>query len=161
MCCSQHFTTCLLSLRNILFFDWRHTYVVLLIYMLNWNSLVHASPPGAISKLSFWKTEQLPHMHIPIDFINENTIFLQIRVIVTLQSVFLFLQIISEAWIKFLIFTAHSSCHWHYQRCETSMLDLKNAFVICFLFLFFDDFISFGEFYVCMSFGVWVENPYI
>ena len=58
------------------------------------------------------------------------------------------------------------SCKWFMLgvnkiRCETSMLDLKNAFVICFLFLFFIDFISFGEFYVSISFGVWVGNPYI
>ena len=39
------------------------------------------------------------------------------------------------------------------------MLDLKNEFVICLLVLIFVDFISFGEFYVCISFGVWVENP--
>ena len=44
MCCSQHFTTYLLSLQNILFFDWhRASYIILLIYMLNWNSLVYAS----------------------------------------------------------------------------------------------------------------------
>ena len=33
--------------------------------------------------------------------------------------------------------------------------------VICFLLLFFFDLISFGEFYVFISFGVWVKNPYI
>ena len=85
MCCSQHFTTYLLSLQNILFIDWRRaSYIILLIYMLDWNSLVYASPPSDISRLSFWKTERLPRMHIPIDFINENAIFLRIHVIVTL-----------------------------------------------------------------------------
>ena len=98
MCCSQHFTIYLLLLQNILFFDRRRaSFVTLLIYMLDWNSLVYASPLSDISRLSFWKTERLPHMHIPIDFIDENAIFLPIHVIVTLQLVFLFLQIIS-AW---------------------------------------------------------------
>ena len=85
MCCSQHFTTYLLSLQNILFFDWRRTsYIILSIYMLDWNSLVYASPPNDISRLSFWKTERLPRLHIPIDFIKENAIFLRIHVIVRL-----------------------------------------------------------------------------
>ena len=85
MCCNQHFTTYLLSLQNILFIDWRRApYIILLIYMLDWNSQVYASPPSDISRLSFWKTEPLPRMYIPIDFINENAIFLRIQVIVTL-----------------------------------------------------------------------------
>ena len=85
MCCSQHFTTYLLSLQNILYFDWRRaSYIMLSINMLNWNWLVYASLPSDISRLSFWKTERLPRMHIPIDFINDNAIFLRIHVIVTL-----------------------------------------------------------------------------
>ena len=85
MCCSQHFTTYLLSLQNILFFDWRRaSYVILLIYILDWYSLVYATPPNDISRLWFWKTERLPREHIPINFINENAIFLRIHVIVTL-----------------------------------------------------------------------------
>ena len=68
MCCSQHVTAYLLSLQNIPFFDWcRASYIILLIYMLDWNSLVYASPPSDISRLSFWKTEWLPRMQIPID----------------------------------------------------------------------------------------------
>ena len=56
MCCSQHFTTYLLLLQNILFVDWRRaSYIILLIYMLEWHSLVYASPPSDISRLSFWK----------------------------------------------------------------------------------------------------------
>ena len=36
MCCSQHFTTYLLSLQNILYFDWRRaSYIILSIYMLD------------------------------------------------------------------------------------------------------------------------------
>ena len=85
MCCSQHFKTYLLSLRNIIIFDRRHeSYVILLIYMLDWNSLVCTSPLNNISRLTFWKTERLSCKHIPIDFIYENAILLQIHVIVTL-----------------------------------------------------------------------------
>ena len=48
------------------------------------------------------------------------------------------------------------SCCRYYQRCETSMFDLKNGFVICSLFLYFVDFISFGELYVTyrLAFGL-------
>ena len=85
MCSSQHFTIYLLSLQNILFFDpCRTSYVILLIYMLDWNWLAYVSPLSDTSRFSFWKTERLPRTHIPIDFINENAIFLRIYVIVTL-----------------------------------------------------------------------------
>ena len=51
MCCSQHFKTYLLSLQYILFFDWRRaSYIILLIYMVDWNSLVYASLPSDISR---------------------------------------------------------------------------------------------------------------
>ena len=97
MCCSQHFTTYLLSLQNILFFDWRRaSYIILLICMLACNSIVFSSPPNDISMLPVLKTERLPRMHIPIDFINENTIFLRIHVIVILYLGFIFLQIVSS-----------------------------------------------------------------
>ena len=84
MCYSQHFTIYLLSLQNILLFDRSRAYVILLIYMLDWNSLLYTSRLNDISRLSFWKNEQLPRKHMLIDFINENEIFLQIHVIVTL-----------------------------------------------------------------------------
>ena len=97
MCCSQHFTTYLLSLQNILFFDWRRaSYIILLICMLACNSIVFSSPPNDISMLPFLKTERLPRIHIPIDFINENTIFLRIHVIVILYLGFIFLQIVLQ-----------------------------------------------------------------
>ena len=54
-----HFTTYLLLLQDILFIDWRRaSYIILLIYMLDWNSLVYASPPSDISRLSFCSTEE-------------------------------------------------------------------------------------------------------
>ena len=83
MCCSQHFTIYLLSFY-LLFFDQRRaSYVIFLIYILNWkNSLVYASPLSDIFRLLFWKTECLPRMRILIGFINENSIFLWIHVIV-------------------------------------------------------------------------------
>ena len=44
----------------MLFFDLRRaSYVILLISMLDWNSLVNASPLNDIFRLSFWKTERL------------------------------------------------------------------------------------------------------
>ena len=84
MCCSQHFTIHLLALQNILFFD-RHraSYVTLLIYMLDSNlyTRLHlVTSPGCHSE----KLSGFHIMHIPIDFINENAIFLRINVIVTL-----------------------------------------------------------------------------
>ena len=130
--------------------------------MLDWNLLVYASLRNDISSLSFWKTERLPCKHIPIDFINENCNFsLDPRDCYIVVGFSFLANHFCEAWIKFLTFTAHSSCRRHYHRCETSMLDLKNVFVICFLFLFFIDFISFGEFYVCISFCVWVEPSHL
>ena len=161
MCCSQHLTNYLLSLQNILFFDWRRaSYVILLIYMLNWNSLVYASPASDVSRLSFWKTERPPRMHIPIDFNNEN--FSSDPCDWYIVAGFSFLANHScYMWIKFPAFMAHFFCRWRYQRCKTSMLNLKNSFVTSFLFMFFVDFIRLGEFYVCISFGIWGENLYL
>ena len=148
MCCSQHLTNYLLSLQNILFFDWRRaSYVILLIYMLNWNSLVYTSPASDVSRLSFWKTERPPRMHIPIDFNNEN--FSSDPCDWYIVVGFSFLANHScYVWIKFPAFMAHFFIFW-------------NSFVTSFLFMFFVDFIRLGEFYVCISFAIWGENPYL
>ena len=85
ICCK--FLCCIKSIiiiKYTIFNRLRASYVILLIYMLNRNSLVYASPLNDISKLSFWKTERLPRMHIPLDCINENANFRRIHVIVTL-----------------------------------------------------------------------------
>ena len=78
-------TAYLVSLQNIIFSDRRRAlYFILLICMIDWNSLVYVSSLYDISSFSFWKTERLPPKHIQIDFINENAAFLPIHVIVTL-----------------------------------------------------------------------------
>ena len=94
MCCIQHFTIYLLSWQNMQFFGRRRaSYVILLIYMLDWNSLVYMSLLDDISKFSEWKQgdvikRRLLRMHIPTYIINENAIFLWIHVTVTLLLTF-------------------------------------------------------------------------
>ena len=52
------------------------TIITITIIIIDWNSFVYASPLNDISRLSFRKTERLPRMHIPSDFINEYAIYL-------------------------------------------------------------------------------------
>ena len=82
-------------MTNMQFFGRRReSYVILLIYMLDWNSLVYMSLLDDISRFSEWKqgdviNRRLLRMHIPTHVINENAIFLRIHVIVTLLLAFL------------------------------------------------------------------------
>ena len=93
------------------------------------------------------RSTRLPRMHISIDFLNENAIFLQIYVIVKLQLVFLFLEFISARRVKI------SCINCSFLRLST-LPEVWNFYarhgecVICFLFLFFVDFIRLGKFYV-------------
>ena len=82
---------------------------------------------------------------------------LWIYLIVTLKLAFLFLKIISDRPESNLFYSMLTPPVANI--CANSMLSLKNTLVIQFLFhLFFFYFKSFGDFYVCMLFGFWIEN---
>ena len=130
-------TAYLVSLQNIIFSDRRRAfYFILLICMIDWNSLVYVSSLYDISSFSFWKTERLPRKHIQIDFINENAAFSSDPCYCYIVGGFsrLFFFHFCKAWKTFLGLTAHSSCHRYYQRCETSMINLRLLYVFFFSF---------------------------
>ena len=113
MCCSQQFPIYLLSLQNILFFDWYCTsYVILLIYMLDWNSIVCNTRHHLITL----KDQRLPRKHILILFAEMQFFFGSMWLLHC--SCFFFccksfqLDLNKISCIKFI-----SSCRWHYQGC--------------------------------------------
>ena len=149
MCCSKHFTIYLLSLQNTLFFDLhRASYVIMLFCLSTYSIEIHFCTRLRLIPSPGCHYEKLSSFHVCI---------FQLILLTKMQFLFGSLWLLHYSWFFF-------SCKLFLLSVNniSGIHGLKNAFVICFFLLpFFVDFINFGEFYVCISFGNWLESPYI